>query len=316
MRRIKIAKGFAISSIVLILLLAIAHAEDIYVSSEGDCNYTSIQAAINNASSGDAIWVKAGSYYENINVNRSNIFLEGYNFEDSDQFLYPIIYGCCNGTALVLSEKGITLEGFQIIGSNIGILVDSSDNWIGFNFIENNTYGIRVTACNNKNNSIVVNNFKGNEYGVYIENSIENNVVQNIFKDDENSIYLILSNSNSLDHNSISGSKKIAVQMISSDSNQVLSNTIDSSSNGLIAENSYGNLIDDNGFTNTKNICFDNGSNRWYKCEPRLGNYYGTLNYSWNSVYQVPGGRNIGLYPKPDNSTLPIDTKRRRRIPH
>ena len=53
----------------------------LYVGGSGPENYSTIQSAINNASSGDTIFVFNGIYYENIILNKDSINLTGENKE-------------------------------------------------------------------------------------------------------------------------------------------------------------------------------------------------------------------------------------------
>lgn len=54
---------------VVITATGVAQADTITVCPSG-CDYANIQAAIDAASAGDAIEVRSGTYYENVNVNK------------------------------------------------------------------------------------------------------------------------------------------------------------------------------------------------------------------------------------------------------
>lgn len=49
----------------------------LYVGGSGPGNYTTIQSAIDAASSGDTVFVYSGIYYENVNINKEGINLKG-----------------------------------------------------------------------------------------------------------------------------------------------------------------------------------------------------------------------------------------------
>ena len=48
-----------------------------YVGGSGPGNYTTIQAAINDANSGDTVFVYNGTYHENVVITKNNIILKG-----------------------------------------------------------------------------------------------------------------------------------------------------------------------------------------------------------------------------------------------
>jgi nitrous oxidase accessory protein len=62
----------ALATVVLLLLLTTgaASAATITVDDSGGADYSTIQAAVNNAGSGDVIQVAAGMYYEHVVVNK------------------------------------------------------------------------------------------------------------------------------------------------------------------------------------------------------------------------------------------------------
>ena len=72
-----------ISSIVILVEIAerVEAPNTLYVGGTGGGNYSYIQWAINNASNGDTVSVKAGTYVENINYNGKNIAVIGENRE-------------------------------------------------------------------------------------------------------------------------------------------------------------------------------------------------------------------------------------------
>ncbi len=179
-----------------------------------DCNYTSIQRAIENASDGNIIFVKNGTYYENVVVNKT-INLKG---EDRNA---TIIDGMGEDDVINLSANNIVVKNFTIRNSgnegypshDSGIKIKSVNNVIVNNLIINNTYGIYahqggnniynneiknyvsffqcgsntitnnslsdMTFYNSDNNIIENNNFSGKlEYYASKNNEIRNNVFQ------------------------------------------------------------------------------------------------------------------------------------------
>ncbi len=99
--------AFALSLIVL----APAEGADIYVDDDDSggqwSDYTDIQDAIDNAGSGDMIYVYNGTYYENIDI-LENVTLVGNGTDDT------VIDGGDNGDIVRITEDGVTISGFTI----------------------------------------------------------------------------------------------------------------------------------------------------------------------------------------------------------
>jgi parallel beta-helix repeat protein len=100
------------------------------VDDDGPADFSSIQEAINAASPGDTIYVKAGTYYEQVVLNKS-VSLIGENKETT------IIDGngteAYEGTVNILADN-VTVSGFEIRnnfvrgGINYGIFLNHSSN--------------------------------------------------------------------------------------------------------------------------------------------------------------------------------------------
>ena len=73
----------ALCAIIILLLLSAgaASATIITVDDSGGADYTSIQAAVDNASAGDTIKVRSGTYYEYVNINKQ-LTLQGVDTGD------------------------------------------------------------------------------------------------------------------------------------------------------------------------------------------------------------------------------------------
>jgi parallel beta-helix repeat protein len=173
-------------------------------------NYPTIQAGINAANLGDTIYVRAGTYYENVVVNKI-VSLVGENKnttiidgKGTDLFMY--------GSAILLKANNATVSNFMIRnagGGSAGIYIDryyknnvlsdniiisnkwsgvyldygSSNNALSRNIISNNTalvdsFGLKLWSSNN--NTFARNKIINNRYGFGMAGSSGN-----IFRDNE-----------------------------------------------------------------------------------------------------------------------------------
>jgi len=92
----------------------------IVVNASGGGDYTHIQWAVDNASEGDTVYVEAGAYEENIEVNKT-LSLIGDGRDNT------IIDGGNEGTVLSITADGVSLTGFKIINSEVD---DEGAGWI------------------------------------------------------------------------------------------------------------------------------------------------------------------------------------------
>ena len=146
-------------------------------------NYPTIQKAINAAYPGDIIYIKAGTYYESISINKT-ILLVGENQKitiidgsKSNETFSPVGY--------VFGEdaKNVTIRNFTIRGSNSswGIYVTYHSNaYIENNTITNNSGGILASFSNNNtfvNNTVINNKYEGILFDHSSDNTMENDTI-------------------------------------------------------------------------------------------------------------------------------------------
>ena len=86
-----------------------------YVGGSGPGNYTTIQAAINDANSGDTVFVYNGTYHENVVITKNNIILKG---EDKNN---TIIDASGGGIGLAINTcLNVLVKRFSITNSSGG----------------------------------------------------------------------------------------------------------------------------------------------------------------------------------------------------
>jgi len=181
-------------------------------------DYPTITAAIGNASEGDNIFVKSGTYYESLFINKSlsligenrdttkidggqlepvivirhnNVNVTGFTLQNSESVTYPSVYPEAHAGIHLLHVNYCKITGNNIINNGYGIwLYNSSDNIISDNKIENNESGIRITESNHNTiigNNVVNNTLSGHpalgKVGVVIDRSFNNTLKSNIIRE-------------------------------------------------------------------------------------------------------------------------------------
>ena len=176
--------------LILTAFASVSAAKTIYVPDD----YAKIQWAVDNASDGDTIIVRDGTYYyENVNVNKQ-LTLKSENGSAN-----CIIDAGGSGSVFTLNADHITIHGFTIknggnFGRDSGIEILSNNNTIYSNVIINNK-GFGVFLYNSNNNTISNNTISNNLYGVEFWNADKNTIV-NCEVSDSNSGILVYGGSN------------------------------------------------------------------------------------------------------------------------
>jgi parallel beta-helix repeat protein len=149
-------------------------------------DYPTIQEAINNANFGDIIFVRNGTYYENVVVNNT-VYLVGESMEST------IIDGSYSGNVVSIEVSSARLTGFTLQNGESGVFAGSTTaSWL---VIENNT----MRYCSNgiylyrsqynvlKGNLMTENNvgFRMDEsyYNTFRRNNISANTIYNFYFD-------------------------------------------------------------------------------------------------------------------------------------
>ena len=129
----------------------------------------SIQDVINNATSGDSIFLPPGTYYGNLVIDRAIVFgaLDSGN---------PPVIISENGTdaGLTISADGITINGLVIAGNaTSGLVVLSNNNRISDTTASSHKTGFSLRSATN--NIFVENTLSGNSVGIDIDRGSRSN---------------------------------------------------------------------------------------------------------------------------------------------
>lgn len=243
-------------------------------------HYPTIQAAIDAANPGDTIFVRAGTYYENIVVDKA-IALIGENKETT------IINGGGRGITISIHSDWVNIARLYITGGSDGgsgggivtrkdgfvishSYITISDCYVGYN----QAFGILLRGSHNSiSNSKVFGNVRhGIDPGGY-------NVTIMACEIYENGEYGIIFddswNCRLLDCYIWGNSKVGGIQMHDSHDNVVSSCTIQSNKVGvLFAYSALNNLLYHNNFLDNFDQAIDYGSNIWDNGYPSGGNYW------------------------------------------
>mgnify|MGYP000220986823 CR=1 FL=1 len=174
-------KHLVFSVCVVFMLCAfasVASARTIYVPDD----YAKIQWAVDNASDGDMIIVRDGTYTENVDVNVDDLTLKSENGSDS-----TIVQASSPGDFVFeVTADRVNISGFTIKGvgkwevKSIGIYIAADNCSIFNNNVSNNTCGIYLYYSSN--NRITENNISNSIYGILLYSSPKNNLSSNIME--------------------------------------------------------------------------------------------------------------------------------------
>jgi parallel beta-helix repeat protein len=284
------------------IVTAYAQGKTLYVGGTGHGNYSSIQTAIGDATSGNTtIFVYNGTYSENLVVNKTiNLTGEG---DDA------IIDGGKDGSAVLITADWVNLTGFAIqngggedydagikiisdhvnISNNVikdcdaqGVYLEQASN----NTIWNNTFtNIINTSTIFLWNSSNTNSIRKNiidECGCAIEignGSSYNNLSENIVNNNTFGIYLWINTTinNSISKNVITNTTCDGLRIEGATNNNIFENWFENNDVGIsiYAVNSTAkNKIYHNNFINNTEHFIDESNQSWDNGYPSGGNYW------------------------------------------
>jgi parallel beta-helix repeat protein len=185
-------------------------------------DYASINAAIEKSSDGDMIFVRNGTYHENVRLTKAVILVGEDNQEtridgNSDEgYWVPMAVKHDNAVVLNLnlcnSHSGLqlgtvrncTIAGNRIIANGFGVEIGwrSSENTIIGNIIASNGQGISIKGVTG--NRILGNEILANSMGLYLDQQSQNNsIIGNKIDNNIEGIRISMSWDNTFTNNTI-----------------------------------------------------------------------------------------------------------------
>jgi parallel beta-helix repeat protein len=224
------------------------------VSKEGLGGYKDIQSAVNAASPGDIVEVHSGTYQEQVRVDKS-LTLQGL---DTGKGI-PIISGgdYLGTTAVTLSADGVAIRGFLVTYSEKGVEVNSNNNTIEGNSI-NDTY-LPIEIVKSRGNVIRDNLVYDSDFGIMLRYSSGNSIISNTITS-RDGIALSRSDNNLIKNNNVLNNKFNGISITGSSHNLIEGNVARNNGHrGIGLFGSSNNIIRHNGVSGNGwcNICID-----------------------------------------------------------
>ena len=272
-------------------------------------DYSKIQDAINAANDYDTIFVRNGTYYENLKVDKP-IILIGENKDTTvidgskiDMVVdigynanYVILTGFMikNGTStqpyvsggIVISTSFCTIYGNVITDNINGIILRGDDNIISENIITNNAACIYIRSSFGNNisrNYISSNGYTGIELYDCQNNTISGNIITNNYY----GIWAyIFAHKNTIIGNTITNNGEGIIFKDQSSQNSIICNNIkDNSVTGIKLQKdcNYNRIFCNNIFNNDKNVDFIDCYNKFSK------NYWGKQRFFPKAIWGKQG---------------------------
>ena len=236
--------------VVTIVVLPEARATTLYVGGGGPGNYSSIQEAIDNASTGDTIFIYNGTYSEQVLVNKS-VSLVG---EDRDT---TTIDGGGLGIVVNVSSDWVNITSLRVTngGSSLGDAGIALHhvrycNLTDLRVISNDWYGVLLYHSDNVR--VVNSTMSFNKYGALLWSSNRTTVAGNsIFGNDWQGLYVYESSGVTVTNNTVSHNALSGITLYSSHDSAVNGNSALSNRNGIslsLSNNSSvsGNIVSRN----------------------------------------------------------------------
>ena len=216
--------GFALMVFFLVIVAGFSEGETITVDDDGEGEYTKIQDAIDAATEGDEIRVWAGTYEENVVVDKT-LSLIGNGSEETTidgggvDDVVSIEAAWCNVSGFTITKSGLSL-------SYAGIDISSHNNMVSNNaIVANRNDGIRLDQSDY--NMFSNNNISDNwGEGVYMSQSDHNNFSNNIVSDNDDKGIFFSGHYNTFSDNNVSNNDDDGIRLVSSTYNRFSNNSV------------------------------------------------------------------------------------------
>lgn len=150
-------------------------------------HYSTIHEAVEAASAGDIVQVAAGTYHENIVIDKDSLSIVGEN--RSTTIINGSVDNGANVAGVNITSRNVLLSGFTIMNcsQSEGISINGRDAAIVENDIVGDSIGIGLHVANSR---ILRNNVHNNSQGVWAVNSVDNcTIYSNSFYNNTESVY-------------------------------------------------------------------------------------------------------------------------------
>ena len=193
------------------------------VGGSGLGNYSSIQAAIDEANNGDTIYIYPGLYQENLHIDKS-IHLVGQQRDTT------IIDGNYAGDVVVVAAEGVTIQELTIqhsgtSGRDAGIELRENNAGILDTIIKENTIGMFAFYCDHHtiaDNLVIANK----DYGIHLYGSYDTIISKNTITDNRWGILLIYANGNQISDNLIHANVLTGIWLLRGSGDNTICNNI------------------------------------------------------------------------------------------
>jgi parallel beta-helix repeat protein len=214
---------------------------------QGQHAYTSIQAAINAAPAGALIEVAAGTYNQNVVVNKA-VILQGAEFgQDAGTGRTNLAHESVINGSVKITASNIVFDGFTVQnsgGAAITIQPSVTADSVLQNVVQHSLSGLVINGAANAD--IADNRFNANaNQNILVENhasgtTIEVNLMEGATAD---GIDVVKSNNNSIAANTITANKGIGVLFELANGNTLQNNTITGNSSNVVLQSSNSNIL-------------------------------------------------------------------------
>jgi len=236
-------------------------------------NYSTIQAAVDAASPGDTIIVKAGTYTENVKVNKDHLTIKSesgtevtiVHAANSSDHVFKVTADYVNISEFTV-EGAVGVPGLFAAGIYLG---EADHCAISGNTVRGNHYGIYLGSSYNntlRNNSVTSNS----GYGILLSRSNSNVITNNHASNNFWGIEICESYNNVITRNNIILNSRCGILLQDSNNNTLTNNTVNLNDDyGIELHSSSNNKIYLNNFIdNTRNVSSSYSTNTWNSPEP------------------------------------------------